>query len=750
MNAPGNTGGPEHTGGPADSGSGALVSRILTGLSRADLSPLSAEQVRAIVERRVTEHLQGRAETPAQQALPVKGQIATRALLLSLAGVAVAVFLAYVAQSFLDPEMLGRALSNLTRGLLAPYNDANRQLAAAITYALAAIVFALAAPGLPMLAGDAKTAMGPGRQSPMTAGWLGRHLPEGVIGLSVVAYAAEMLAFVGQGETVLVRVLWLGAMAFLAISPLMRIGRPRADHSAAEASPRFESRHVIGLGIIVGLAVFVRLYELDGVPNWVHGDIASIGLQSRDILAGRVSKLFSFGWANIAMLAYLPTALTQGLFGDTLFGLRMAPMLTGALMVIGLYLLAWRLFDDHRIAALAAGVLALAPAHIYFSHVPINMDPWALQLWAWFLMVDGMRGRRRASFALSGLLLGLSLPLYFAARLGLIITLLFVVWVFLTRRAWITQNLAGLGLLALGGLVALGPNLLVVYTGQGLVPRGDAFITNPQMVAHLRGKYNVPDLAGVLLEQLRRSALMVHALGDASTQAGAFFRPLFSSALSPWVALGFAWGLRRARHPGVMLMVLCFGLDLASSVVTSDPPYWPRMIGVMIGGAFFAGVALDCALKIGQALLVSLFAPNNRRAVRIGSVGLTAVFAGFVLAAGAGDWIEYRAITRDDANTPTRIGRYLANLPRDARVCVFDDYAPLGEREIAFMMYPRTGAIVPAIAPTDAIARCGGVWILNAQQTGAAERLRVALPGGRLQEHKTERGQLIFLSYAAP
>jgi len=148
------------------------------------------------------------------------------------------------------------------------------------------------------------------------------------------------------------------------------------------------------------------------------------------------------------------------------------------------------------------------------------MDPWALQLWAWFLLVDGLRGRRRGSFAWAGLLLGLSLPLYYSARLGLIITVLFLAWVFLTRRAWVTQHLAGLGLLALGGVVALGPNLLVVFAGQGLVPRGDAFITNPGMVDHLRGKYNVPDLAGVLLEQLRRSALMVHAVGGASPETG--------------------------------------------------------------------------------------------------------------------------------------------------------------------------------------------------------------------------------------
>ncbi len=186
--------------------------------------------------------------------------------------------------------------------------------------------------------------------------------------------------------------------------------------ASAEWSPRFRWWHGAILLLILSAGFWLRFNHLADIPQDLHGDMASMGIQARDWLAGRQTDIFREGWANIPMVGFLPSAITLSLFGNDLFALNLSAVAGGMFALLGLYLLVWRLFDSHRLAALATAALAVNIPHIHFSRLAAYMDPWPFLIFAMFFLVDGLRARRPQSFALAGVLLGFGVQMYYSGR----------------------------------------------------------------------------------------------------------------------------------------------------------------------------------------------------------------------------------------------------------------------------------------------------------------------------------------------
>ena len=108
---------------------------------------------------------------------------------------------------------------------------------------------------------------------------------------------------------------------------------------------------------IVLLAFGLRFFALTDIPADVFGDEASVGNAARRILSGADSNLFGLGLSNPPELSFAWSAVSLQLFGDNLFGLRMASVIEGTLSVPLLYGVTKHLFST-RIAAMAALFLA--------------------------------------------------------------------------------------------------------------------------------------------------------------------------------------------------------------------------------------------------------------------------------------------------------------------------------------------------------------------------------------------------------
>jgi len=141
-------------------------------------------------------------------------------------------------------------------------------------------------------------------------------------------------------------------------------------------SPPFRLENWIIFGLILAFSFWLRIYQLSIIPDDFHGDMASYGLQARDLLSGVEQNIFRFGWSNIPMIGYLPAYFSMFIFGNNLFGLNIASVLGGTISIFAVYLLVWRLFDNHRLAAITSLLLAINIPHIHFSRIAAYMDPW--------------------------------------------------------------------------------------------------------------------------------------------------------------------------------------------------------------------------------------------------------------------------------------------------------------------------------------------------------------------------------------
>src|SRR5207253_2063918 len=102
------------------------------------------------------------------------------------------------------------------------------------------------------------------------------------------------------GGWLLAQCLWLAA--FLPALP-----RPRRPARAALV----EGGAVL---VVLGVAAGLRLWGVGDLPQRIHGDVTTYGLEGRAILAGQYQDFFGVRWAGIPLIGYLPTAFSLWLF----------------------------------------------------------------------------------------------------------------------------------------------------------------------------------------------------------------------------------------------------------------------------------------------------------------------------------------------------------------------------------------------------------------------------------------------------
>ena len=665
----------------------------------------------------------------------------------ALAGILLALGLAYLAQAFYDGVGLAKFLSaTLGSSLSMAWFEPNRLRIGTLLYVLAMVLFGWLAPA----AWTRSEARGRRQSRP---GNRGPRIVRGLLLLIALGCAAfGMARFAQQGEDRLIQGLWLLSMLlFLASQAPWPARVTGAFDKLRPRAVSLSNRKLLILAVILSAAFWLRANRLETIPYDFHGDMASYGIQAREIILGNQPHLFQEGWANIPMIGYLPTAASMALFGNNLFGLNMTAVIAGLLSLLALYLFLWRLFDSHRLALLSVAVAAINIPLIHFSRLAAYMDPWPFNLFALFLLVDGLRARRNISFALAGITLGFGLQMYYSGRVIIFVIAGFLFFALLFRRAWIKDNLAGLGLLALGLVISLGPSLIYFARNQeAFVERSRAvFLFYPAVMNHLMGKYSVSTPWAVFLEQTRRSLLMFHISPDTSTQFG-YYHPMFSSPVSPLIALGFGFAVRRWRSPGAALALIFYVLNLfIGSILTGDAPFWPRLVGMMFAGAWFAGLALDRLWAVFSQLRLRRTEVNAapRPAAHLILAGLVVIFLTVV---GWQDWSLYAETVKSAARPQTVIGRYLRDLPPTVAACDFAGEYALQVRETAFLAWPRPLIDLPGDAPNGLIESCPGppfVWIVYPNQPARLDALRARWPDGVLEEHHIPNGQVLFTSY---
>jgi hypothetical protein len=646
----------------------------------------------------------------------------------SIFGTLAALAVAYFAQGVFDSITGVGALRNWVWGISLP--ESNRLWLGAGIYLIAVLVWVFSAP--PMRSVDSIVTL----SRPPEAGEK-RYPPLRIFLLvtGIVVYFVSVISFLMNGENSFVRVMWGFGLVCFILSQLPY----KASHPQAEESPRFQWHNWLVLGVILLIGFWLRYYQIAIIPDDFHGDMASHGWIARDFLLGNKQDIFGFGWTATPTIGFLPAFLTMAVFGNNIFGLQMAAVIGGTFSLFAIYLLTWRLFDSHRLAAFTTALVAINVVHIHFYRL-FNMEPWPLSNFAIFLLIDGFRSRRSTSFGLAGVCIGFSLLMYTSGRALPFILIFFLLYALFFQRSWITQNLWGFALLAGGIIITMGPALVFYLTSwDSFISRSrEVYIFSEGVMAHSLYKYNTDSPLTVLLAQIKLSLLMFHQSTDTSSQFG-YPHPMFNSLVSPLILLGLGFAIHRWKQAGMAFAIIWLAvITVLGSILTIDAPFWPRLVGIVPAAALLIALTFEQLLELGRRV----FGSDGARFI----IAFICVFLAMVSYL---DWNQYYQFVKDGGSPSTFTGRYIGRLPNDVTACGITN-PPLSVRETSFLAWPHKLVDIAPDAPDSELDKCAGtsiVWAIAPEYIGRLDAIRARWPNGILDQHYMPRRDYTMTFY---
>lgn len=349
---------------------------------------------------------------------------------------------------------------------------------------------------------------------------------------------------------------------------------------------------------ILAVAFALRTLALTTHPYPWSGDELSIGIEARRILQGVVTNYFDTGWSSQPNWSFIPTAITEVIFGKNILAVRMPSALAGTLAVLFLYLTARELFNPH-IALMSAAILATLPYHLHFSRVGVHnvFDSFMSALVFW-LLARGIMKRDPRWFFSAGIAAGLCIYTYAGTRLALILSVATLIFFILRDRKFLTTHWQHLIAFAVGGMISAAPQAAFfarhpdIFMGR-LAQEGILFNGWLPQHAAQTGK----SALAILFEQFTRTFLVFIS----SPALGNFFNspyPYLTLLGSILFLLGMGYALAYLWQPKHFIVLLWFwSVILFGGILTLNPPANTRMLMTAPPVALFMALGIDKVLE---------------------------------------------------------------------------------------------------------------------------------------------------------
>lgn len=371
------------------------------------------------------------------------------------------------------------------------------------------------------------------------------------------------------------------------------------------------------LSIFILLGAIIRLIALDRFPPGLHFDEAVYGLLARDILHGARPVFFS-AWTGREPLYMYLMALVQAVVGVNTLAIRMTSALIGLATLPLTYLLGRELFN-RRVALLAAGLLTTNYWHLTVSRngYPNILIPPLEALSFYFLWRAYGRPSAYplASAAAGGLLTGLVLYTYLAARFYPITLLVIAAYALLVDRRRFTRQSPALAVVATIAMIAV------------VTPLAGHFIRNPHDFVERAGQVLIFTQTSSASEGLRlfltnvwQTALAFFVRGDPRWHYNLPGKPTFDPLIAVFFVAGILIALRHWRELPYAAVLIWTAVMCLPGILTADlQPAGQRMFGMFPALAMLPALGLDAAwhwirdqqprlVPLAMAGLVLLFA----------------------------------------------------------------------------------------------------------------------------------------------
>lgn len=336
------------------------------------------------------------------------------------------------------------------------------------------------------------------------------------------------------------------------------------------------------VGILLGvllLAFVLRTIDLSSHPYPWSGDEASIGMEAARILNGEVTNFFDTGWSSQPNWSFVPTALTEILFGKNIIAVRMASALAGTLAVLFVYLTGREMFNP-MVGLMAGTFLTTLPYHIHFSRVGVDniVDSLFSSLMFWLIM-RGINKDDPRYYYTAGIVAGLSIYAYAGTRLVLILAGITFLFLILRQRNYLATHWRHLFSFAVGAVISAAPqaaffarhaDIFLGRFGQ------EGIFLNGWLAGQvaLTGKTTLE----ILFNQFTRTTMVYIA----SAAPGNFFNspePYLTVIGSILFLLGMAYALAYLLEPRYFILLLWFwAVIFFGGILTLNPPANTRLL----------------------------------------------------------------------------------------------------------------------------------------------------------------------------
>ncbi|MCB9076404.1 MAG: hypothetical protein H6631_02330 [Anaerolineaceae bacterium] len=350
--------------------------------------------------------------------------------------------------------------------------------------------------------------------------------------------------------------------------------------------------HRIVLALILVVAAFLRFYQLDLIPGAFLSDEVVETVDALDILHNGPRIFFTTNYGREPLFTHL-VALAFYFWEPQAIILRSIGALAGLLAVGATYWLVREMFSREApgqarwLALLTSAGLATGYWQVHHTRMGLRhtLLPLMITLTFYFLWRGFNTGQRKA-FVWSGVLLGVSLYTYPAARFIPVLIIVFLMVEGVIRRLERQVNLA-LWRMHWRNLLWMGLVALLVFAPLGyyfLFTAPEQFVRRASRVSVLSSEFNdghpIQALGHSVIGNL--GGLAIH--GDDQGNYNLPGRPIFDPVMATAFTVGLGLALMRFRRPLYLFLALWWPIMMLPAFLVSDRvPAFKRALGMAPG-----------------------------------------------------------------------------------------------------------------------------------------------------------------------
>jgi 4-amino-4-deoxy-L-arabinose transferase-like glycosyltransferase len=324
------------------------------------------------------------------------------------------------------------------------------------------------------------------------------------------------------------------------------------------------------IGLILLLALLVRIYALDSIPPGLTHDEANHGREALDILDGMLLFYFPLNYGSEPLYSYT-VAAAMLLLGKSLFALRIVNVVFGIATIGGTAVWAEKAFDK-RVALISAVLLTLSFWPVASSRqalragiLPFFMMGAVIFFWQLLASSSGVdtdnKGRWKTA-VFFGICVAITLHIYLAARVAWTLFPLFLLYLAITNRRKLREMwVLTLGGLGLAGLLAA-PMFFYLARYPYALTRLDMLDGPLQQLKAGNLQPIIHNITNALL------AFIWPGRGDHFLAYNIPGRPVFDGITAVFFLVGIAVCVWRWKRPSYAFLLLWFVTGIIPSLIT--------------------------------------------------------------------------------------------------------------------------------------------------------------------------------------